>query len=48
MFSPEIMIDLEKSLILMAQGMTGIFVGITIIMLIVTILSIETQEEAKQ
>ncbi|NLN83218.1 MAG: hypothetical protein GX138_04700 [Firmicutes bacterium] len=48
MFSPEIMIDLEKSLILMAQGMAGIFVGITIIMLIVTILSIVTQEEAKQ
>lgn len=44
MFNAETLLDLNKSLILMAQGMTGIFVGIIVILLIVTILSMVTKE----
>ena len=46
MFSEQTMIDLTKSLILMGQGMAGIFIGIILIMLIVLGLSKWTAEQS--
>ena len=46
MFSEQTMIDLAKSLILMGQGMSGIFIGIILIMLIVLGLSKWTAEQS--
>lgn len=45
MFGEQTMIDLTKSLILMGQGMGGIFIGIIVIMLIVIALGKFTAEK---
>lgn len=46
MFGEQTMIDLTKSLILMGQGMGGIFIGIIVIMLIVIALGKFTTESS--
>ena len=45
MFSQEIMENFRQSLILMGQGMGGIFIGIILIMLIVLALGKWTSED---
>lgn len=46
MFGELSMVDLTKSLILMGQGMGGIFIGIIVIMLIVIALGKFTTESS--